>query len=128
MSQKQHFDTDFALLCEKTVADLKSISTDSEWFTELLGAYEEQTRSHMQALSQAICDGAKQDGLDLVHTLKSSNLQVGALRMGETFKLLETLLDSDNFAAARQTSERLPTLFQDTLAELRSVYIEGLRS
>ncbi|MBL92086.1 MAG: hypothetical protein CMH56_09800 [Myxococcales bacterium] len=128
MSQKQHFDTDFALLCEKTVADLTSISTDSEWFEELLGAYEAQTQSHMGALSKAIHDGAKQEGLDLVHTLKSSNLQIGALRMGEVFKYLEGLLESDNFSQAQQMFEHLPDLFQQTLRALRSVYIEGLKS
>ena len=128
MSQKQHFDTDFALLCEKTVADLKSISTDSEWFEELLDAYQEQTQSHMGALSKAIHDGAKQEGLNWVHTLKSSNLQVGALRMGETFKQLEGVLESENFSQAQQMSEHLPALFQQTLAALKSAYLEGLKS
>ena len=126
MSQKQQFDPDLKLVCEKTVAELKRISSDPDWFEELLGAYKDQTQTHITSLTQAIEKNAKQQGLDLAHTLKSSNLQVGAQRLGETFRQLETMLEEDNFSDAQKACECLPDLFHKTFEELRSNFTEGL--
>ena len=127
MSQKQQFDTDRDLLCPKTVADLKSLSTDLEWFVELLAVYEDQTQALMGSLAKAIQTRATQKGLDLAHTLKSSNFQVGAQRMGQTFLEIESALELDNFKDAQKIYERLPAMFEKTLLELQLKFTEGLK-
>ena len=122
MSEKPQMDLNSDLLCQRTVMDLKELSSDRQWLLGLLEAYEVQTQKHMTSLIQALERQTEDPCLEFTHTLKSSSLQMGARHLGDGFHEIEKLVGAGDFLAAQKKCAWLKPILQDSLAGLREAF------
>ena len=101
----------FARLVEMTGGEM-------DFVDELVDTYLDDGAQILEQLRDAAGRGAVADLVRPVHSLKSSSLNVGALRLGEQCRTLEEAARSGGVPHAPEWVERIATGFDDVRREL----------
>jgi hypothetical protein len=123
MSENAQIDHEIELVSMVTVEDLKRVSESHAWLVKLLEAYETQTHLQIKALLVAIKEEKAASCTELTHNLKSSNLQMGAARLGKIFQEIEDFVVAGNIAAAKEKCDNLQTVYAQTVYTLRAALL-----
>ena len=93
---------------------LRSLNPESgnELIDTLITAYLRSTRAELQTLQSALTAGQVEKIIQAAHKLKSSNHNVGATTLGETFEDIESLARQGDFEAVRL---RIPLMQKEVL-------------
>ncbi len=85
---------------------------------DILGAFWRSTDELAADLARSIEGGEGGQAARTAHALKGSAANVGALRLAEAAREVETLSKSGDFATARAAIERLAAIYRETRAAL----------
>lgn len=111
MDEESIIKSDGAILDETVLSTLKEIMEDE--FVEVLILYMDESVSLMSDIHAGFSQ-APDELLRAVHTLKSSSLNVGAMRLGDTAANMEALVKSGDIDAAKMYLDDLQGSFTET--------------
>lgn len=107
------------LLDQKILNTLKDICGDAESFDQILQVYLEDSSEKMVTLKAAGESADWATVSSIAHAMKSSSMNVGAMELGELFKVLEVDSTEGNTDKAGLLLASLQELYQKVVEQLR---------
>ena len=107
------------LLDQKALSALKDVCGDGESFDQILHVYIENSSEKMVVLVAAVESADWVTVSSIAHAMKSSSMNVGAMELGELFKMLEADLKDANADRIGALLADLKKLHQEVVKQLQ---------
>lgn len=104
----------------ETIIHLKQV-LKKDAFSSLIDIYIADTQTHVLNLKQSINENNATESHRLAHTIRGSSANIGARALQEICEKIEQFCKQGNLQDAKNHIDRIETITQQTLTEIRNI-------